>query len=142
MDNRKKLSCEQKRELAELFVQEIVNKKEKIQERIKPDKDFINQIFESLIALSSLEKRDLNDLILSKLDLSEVNFDGICVEFLNLKGTNAKIDPQKVKNKSLLGTNLSGINLSNASFDGVNIGGANLVEPMLKLIHKRFEINV
>ena len=44
----------------------------------------------------------------------------------NLKGTNARINPQKIKYKSLYKTNLEGIDMSGMDFTGVDVWKCNL----------------
>jgi len=82
------------------------------------------------ISTQEFKKLDLEDrnmgIDLTSYNLSEVNFDDLDVMFLNLEGTGARINPQKVKSKSLYKTNLRGLNLSSANFYTVYIERANL----------------
>ena len=58
------------------------------------------------------------------LDLSNVSFDGICVEYIDFtKSKGAVIDPQTVWNKDLTGTKLADVKIE-GSFDGVYVYGA------------------
>ena len=67
-----------------------------------------------------------DNLILRKLDLSEVDFAGKHLTFTDLSYTNANIDPQTVKYKDLACTNLEGVDLEGKDFTGALIIGANL----------------
>jgi len=66
-------------------------------------------------------------------DLSLVCFDKMSVKDLNLRGTNAHINPQKVQAKSLFHCNLEGLDLSSVDFSDVDIRYASLKETGAKI---------
>ncbi len=112
-------------------------------ERMKIQKSLLQYLLPTL-----LESITIKEEILKYLDLSEVSFDGINIEWKNFKDSNANIDPQTVQGKTLFFTNLKGVDLSHANFTGVDIKFANLentgaqIDPQLIKNKSLYDTNV
>lgn len=76
--------------------------------------------------LKAIDKYDFSNFDFTRWDLRYVDFTDQLIINSIFKGTNARIDPQKVKFKSIRNCDLEGLDLSGADFDDVEITHTNL----------------
>ena len=89
--------------------------------RIHYPKEFLQ-----IILIDTNLFRNVETVVLKKIDLSELDFTGCDVSGLDLSYTNVDINPQTIKDKSLFETNCEGLNFKNKDFTGVSLAFSNL----------------